>query len=460
MGGTQTPDHHGSHRRLIWAAEESARRAKVDAIIVPTVRPLPRLEDAARAARSLGCPLVTLHTPGRTKASAAAFYLAFWSLNLIAIDVPDSAHLLLPELETSRLPAGTIFERRTDVSTKRNLGLLLSHMLRWKRVVFLDDDIRVPDPADLSKAAGLLDTHTAVGLGIGGFPDNSMVCHAFRDAGGRQETFIGAGALAVDVERNHSFFPNVYNEDWFFMLDAEKGLRSVATVGRVLQDPYDPYLPERARAEEFGDVLAEGTFWLLDQEGPVSDGDLAHWQEFLVRRKRFIERVLHMVEHATDMEPAERERRAEALNAALSQLAEITPKLCVDYLRALAIDQEQWQSHIQAIRRQPKLARDAALEALAGEGGTPLAWYIRKSNPLQRRRTASRLRAVQALDHQAATPRRRLPPRASRIQHCEVGTATVPRPGACPSHPPHALEAAQVALSRQQGQADGDGHGH
>jgi len=60
-----------------------------------------------------------------------------------------------------------------------------------KRVVFLDDDIRVPDPADLGKAVSLLGTHAAVGLGIGGFPDNSMVCRAFREAGGRQETFIG-----------------------------------------------------------------------------------------------------------------------------------------------------------------------------------------------------------------------------------------------------------------------------
>jgi hypothetical protein len=403
MAGTQTPHHHGSHRRLIWSADESARRVKVDAIIVPTVRPLPCLEDAARAARSLSCPLVTLHTPGRTRASAAAFYLDFWSLNLIAIDVPEPANLRPPELETSRLLAGTPFERETDVSTKRNLGLLLSHMLRWKRVVFLDDDIRVLDPADLGKAVSLLGTHAAVGLGIGGFPDNSMVCHAFREAGGLQETFIGGGALAVDVERNYSFFPNVYNEDWFFVLDAEKGLQPVATVGRALQDPYDPYLPERAQAEELGDVLAEGTFWLLDQERSVSDGDLRHWQDFLAKRKRFIEQVLGMVEHMTYIESAERARRAAALNAALGRLAEITPELCVAYMKALAIDQERWQRHVQAIRREPKLTRKQALESLAGEGGAPLAWRTRKVDTWQRRRTVSQFRLVQQRERQAAT---------------------------------------------------------
>jgi len=411
MAGIKTADHHGSHRRLIWPADEPMRRVKVDAIIVPTVRPLPRLDEAARAARALDCELVTLHSPGRTRASAAAFYLDWWALNLITIDVPEPAHLRLPALETSRLLAGTIFERRTDLSTKRNLGLLLSHMLRWKRVVFLDDDIRVPDPGDLSRAASLLGTHAAVGLGVGGFPDNSMVCHAFREAGGHQDTFVGGGALAVDVERNRSFFPGIYNDDWFFVLDAEKGLQSVATVGRVFQDRYDPYLPERARAEELGDVLAEGTFWLLDQDRSASDGDLAHWRDFLAKRGRFIEQVRGMVERRTDLEPAERARRTAALNAALRRLAEITPELCVDFMRALAADQDRWQRHIRAIRRQPRLTREAALEALAGDGEAALASYTRKSTSWQRRRTdsrcrrtASRLRVVQKPKDQPATP--------------------------------------------------------
>jgi hypothetical protein len=347
------------------------------------------LDDAARAACLLGCPLVTLHTPDRTpatkKASAAAFYLGWWSpLDLIAIDVPGAADLRLPELETSRLLAGTIFERRTDVSTKRNLGLLLSHMLRWKHVVFLDDDIRVPDPADLGKAASLLSTYAAVGLGIGGFPDNSMVCHAFREAGGSQETFIGGGALAVNVERNRSFFPNVYNEDWFFVLDAAKGLQPVATVGRVLQEPYDPYLPERARGEEFGDVLAEGTFWLLDQGRSASDGDLAHWREFLAKRKRFIEQVLDMVERTTGPESVERQRKAEALNAAMGRLVEITPELCVDYMKALATDQDCWQRHIQAVRQESKRRQEDALKSLVRTGATPLTWHTKKADSRSR----------------------------------------------------------------------------
>jgi hypothetical protein len=403
MVGTQTPNHHGSHRGLIWPADKSAPWAKVDAIFVPTAREVGDLAEAVRAARALGCPLVTLHSRDKTTASAADEAYG-GSLDLIAIDVPEPARLRLPDLATSRLLAGTVFERRTDTSTKRNVALLLSHMLRWRRVVFLDDDIKVPDPADLNRAAGLLDTHTAAGLRIGGFPDNSVVCHAFREVGGLQDTFIGGGALAVDVKLNRSFFPNIYNEDWFFILDAGKRLQSVATVGEAFQDSYDPYSPERARAQEFGDVLAEGTFWLLDQERSASDGDLAHWQDFLTRRKGFIRQVLRMVERATEIEPAERAKRGEALNAALGLVARITPALCMAYHEALAVDQERWQRHIQAIRQQPKLRREAALESLARPGARPLTWYTRNATSQERRRTAPRIRPVQARELQVAIP--------------------------------------------------------
>jgi hypothetical protein len=468
MAGIETAHHHGSHRPLIWPVDESTPPVKVDAIVVPTARRAPYLKEAAAAALSLGCPLVTLHSRRWTSAYAAAAYLDS-AVDLIAIDVPEAADLRLPELATSGLLAGTMFERRTDVSTKRNLALMLSHALRWKRVVFLDDDIRVPNPGDLSKAVGLLDSHTAVGLGIGGFPDNSMVCHAFREAGGWQETFIGGGALAVEVKRNRSFFPNVYNEDWFFVLDAGKRLQSVASVGQVLQYPYDPYRVERARGEEFGDVLAEGTFWLLDQGKPASDGDLAHWRDFLAHRQQFIEQVQGMVERATSIDATERARMGEALRAALGRCACITPELCVAYMKALAADQDRWQRHIQQIRRQPKLCREEALRSLTVKGKTPLTWYTRSTTSASEpratrtRRPLATLvpasRPVRAAELQAATQLlpSALVPRGYTAS--PQASPQLPRAGATPSQATHALETAKIALACQHHHADGDDHG-
>jgi len=350
---TESLNHHGSHRDLLWAPTDPVTRQRgIDAIIVPTMRHPANLEGAARLALALECTLVTLHSKEWTSAARAAQRLPL-GLDLIAIDVPDMAQLRLPEWKTSRLLHGTVFARRTDISTKRNLGLVLSRLLGWSRILFLDDDITGLNPADVRRASGLLDTHSAVGLHVGGFPDHSVVCHAYRQAGGKQQAFIGGGALAVQVERSNSFFPDIYNEDWFFLLNEKRGLQPVAVTGQVLQDPYDPFRnADRARAEELGDVLAEGIYWLLDQDVPFTEADQAHWGRFLVKRKQFINHVLGMVQQDGELAPDERARRVVALKGSLGRLAHITPGLCENYLRAWMVDRQRWNRHLQKLHGQ------------------------------------------------------------------------------------------------------------
>jgi hypothetical protein len=128
--GNEALDHHGSHRDLLWdSADHSPTRQRIDAIIVPTARPPAYLTEAADLAQALDCTLVTLHSKWTTAAKAAERLPR--SVDLIAIDVPDPAQLRLPAWETSRLLAGTVFARRSDLSAKRNLGLILSHRLGW-----------------------------------------------------------------------------------------------------------------------------------------------------------------------------------------------------------------------------------------------------------------------------------------------------------------------------------------
>jgi hypothetical protein len=382
--GEETPDHHGSHRKLLWTSDEPGRKRGIDAIIVPTARTPAYLDSAAGLARSLSCPLVTLHSKRWTSADGAARRLT--NLDLIAIDVPDPAHLRLPDWETSRLLRGTVFARQTDISAKRNMSLMLSRLLGWQRVMFLDDDITQLDPDDVRHASGLLDVHVAVGLQVVGFPDNSVVCHAYRETGGDQQTFVGGGALTVHLGRASSFFPDIYNDDWFFLLDGKK-IQSVGITGEVHQNPYDPYrTPDRARGEELGDVLAEGIYWLLDQERSVLAADHAFWSQFLVRRKSFIERVLQMVQQDRTLNAEARAQRIEALKGALGRLALITPDLCEKYLRAWAADRRDWQRHLERLepgaRRMQRLAegerRDQAIAALSRAGSPPVHWRSAK----------------------------------------------------------------------------------
>ena len=349
--------------------------AKVDAIIVPTVRAPGYLNDAATVATRLDCPLVTLHSGRSTRALEAALRLPR-GIESIAIDVSDPKDLHLPDTKTSQMLQGTIFERRIDTSHKRNLGLMLSHMMRWKHVVFLDDDIKVPDPYHLRQAVGLLNTYNAVGLALGGFPDNSVVCHAYRTVGGAHQPLIGGGAIAINVSRCRSFFPDIYNEDWFFLLDDEGGIQPIAVIGMAIQRPYDPfYSTSRVRSEGFGDVLAAGVFSLLEQGSSCADADLRYWSEFLVRRGEFIELVLNDIWRAA-IDPAEKARLVETMKAARGRLARITPELCHDFLRVWMADRITWQRHIKKLpHRNPDIS---VFRRLSAKGRPPLAWHTTK----------------------------------------------------------------------------------
>jgi hypothetical protein len=371
---TENPYHHGSHRRLLWPSTDPIPAGRgVDAIIVPTARRPAYLTETAGLAQSLGCVLVTLHSGKWTSAARAAARLAS-GVDLIAIDVPEAARLRLPGWETSRLLEATVFARRTDLSAKRNIALVLSRRLGWSRILFIDDDITGLSPADVWQASGLLGIHHVVGLQITGFPDHSVVCHAYRQTGGEQQSFIGGGAMLVDLERNNSFFPDIYNDDWFFLLDGYKWLQPTAMCGQVSQYPYDPFRsPERARAEELGDVLAEGIYWLLDQDRSVLDADENHWTRFLAKRRQFITEVLSMIMVA-DIETGEKARMATALKGSLGRLALITPTLCGSYLQAWAIDQRRWQRHLELLPT--RQSRAAALAALSRRGSTRLTWQL------------------------------------------------------------------------------------
>lgn len=300
---------------------------------------------------ALGCSLVTLHSGKWTTAAKTAQRLPS-SVDLIALDVPDPTQMRLPTWSTSRLLAGSIFAYRADLSAKRNLGLVLSRLVGWSRVLFLDDDITELKPGDIWRASGLLDTFNAVGLHIGGFPDHSVVTHAFRLASGSVQPFIGGKALVVRTEGENSFipsfFPEIYHNDWFFLLDG-KSLQPVTTTGQVRQKASDPFrTPSRARAEELGDVLSEGVYWLLDDGSSILKADQAFWAIFLAKRRKFVERVLTMVE-GEDIEPEAKIRKVASLKASRGRLARITPELCAKFLKAWSADRQRWQRYIQKL---------------------------------------------------------------------------------------------------------------
>ena len=346
--------HHPTHEDLLCVPNlpVTTSDAGLDAIIVPTARPSEHLNTAIEYAKALGCALVVLCS----KKSAAAHVVALTAgagIDVIAIDVRQRHRRLLPEFRTDALLKRSFLDRR-DTATKRNIALLFASLAGWQRVFFLDDDITVEHADVLTAAARQLDHVDVAGLRVDEYPDNSVVCHAGRELGHPQKTFIGGGALAVHVGKaSGSFFPHVYNEDWFFLLDA-KGLRSTAIAGRASQERYDPYYTRRrADFEEFGDTLAEGVFWLLDEGSKVNDADRRHWGSFLEHRRAFIRELLDAVE-TSELSSAKRPKIRRALTAALRRNQRITPEFCEDYLAAWHADRQTWREHV--TRKQAEFA--------------------------------------------------------------------------------------------------------
>jgi hypothetical protein len=369
-------------------SEHQPRGVGVDAIVVPTARHARQLHTAISCAKELGCALVVLCSK-KASATDAARLARKAGIELIAIDTRQLPPDLLPTFKTSRF--GYLDPR--DTATKRNVALLFAHLIGWERIFFLDDDITLT-AASVSNAVAALDTHHVVGLHVAEFPDNSVVCHAARALDWTQQTFMGGGALAVHVRSSErSFFPQVYNEDWLFLL-GEQELRPAAILGEAIQAKYDPFANrQRARFEEFGDTLAEGVFWLLDNGTNITGANLGHWRKFSSDRRRFVKSLLMRSGQADDGE-----RITTALKAALERNNTIGPDLYVDYLDAWRIDRDRWRDHLTARKSEYRTSAVQAYSFSAAEKVLSELGLMTQSQYVRRTGRSARPSVVAALD--------------------------------------------------------------
>jgi hypothetical protein len=243
---------------------------------------------------------------------------------------------------------------RRDVSRKRNLALLLGRMLGWNRVLFLDDDVRDLSQPQLLRGLHGLDARRkdVVGWAFDEFPDHSVVCHAHRLSGGRRETFVGGGALLVQCSRVTSFFPDVYNEDWLFLADLiERG--TVEMVGDLTQVAYRPYDdPVKAAAQEFGDVLAEGLFWLLHAGLPLDHArKWRYWTYQLDQRRAFIDTIARRLRRPSRRHDPDARKALACLRTARNELRPGAERVLADYVTAWRQDQRTWAAHVMTMPR-------------------------------------------------------------------------------------------------------------
>lgn len=335
--------HRESHRSLLRTFPEGPPRP-VDAVVVPAGRSAEHLEPAARLAIELGCPLVAMCSPGGAdpRAFDAIARRRFPRLVWHDVHVPDGyRHPLLPATATPD-PQSHDW-RHGALSTKRNLALLLARLLRWDTIFLVDDDIIELRAAPVRAAAAALRHARAIGLTVADFPDNSVVRHANRLSSPTQDVFVGASALMIDTTRSFGFFPSIYNEDWLFLYD-DIADGAVGCVDHVRQLPYDPFAhAERARAEEFGEVIAEGLMAGLQEGHPArTPTGTAFWADFLAARRSFIRTAASRVPTRRDVD---RTAVLRSLRAAGQRLDEIDAVRCARFV-------SQWRGDLLVWREQ------------------------------------------------------------------------------------------------------------
>lgn len=346
-----------SHELILPAR---SRRGRLDAIIVPAARPASALTGLIDLAARLDITIVVLCSLQANFSQVAQRVRAAGARG-IAVDVEDA--YTLPEQPTSRTSSNSFFiangERVSDLSVKRNIGLWLARSLGWRMIVFVDDDITLSGN-DIARLGYQLDNHQIAGMICRSFPDNSVLCHARRLAKLPQDVFVTGAVLGVNCnDLPLPFFPDIYNEDWFFFAEAAARHR-LTKVGEARQAAYNPYDEARARHEEFGDLLAEALYSLIDDVREplrarrpggffrqITDLALEHnWSTFIeARRKHLTETRSHLEEFLLRDDCNDDVFAAiKALNAAdsLYDRNAITAERCGEFLDAWVDDIQEW----------------------------------------------------------------------------------------------------------------------
>jgi hypothetical protein len=338
--------------------------ARLDAIIVPAARPAKNLKTAVELAGDTGARLVVLGS-FRTHADEVRALLAEHRLrDAVVVEMPQECDSwILGDFETTRWVhdgqgKGVCGARNSDLSMKRNTGLLLARMLGWERIFFMDDDIREVSADTVLSTVSLLgaDGHgyRTAGMSVEKYPDNSVVCHARREVGEYQGVFVSGSALAVDCRVPFDFFPDLYNEDWlFFHRDAAE--ECLATPGSLAEQlPYDPFAePQRAASQEFGDVIAEGLYALLHDRRGTEAADAEYWKQFLNYRDEVLNAVTRRLPNAR---PELRGEIGRAISAAQEVLWAITPTMCAEYVTAWQRDLGRWGKLLANLRSASSVA--------------------------------------------------------------------------------------------------------
>jgi hypothetical protein len=169
----QRPSHPRLMRNLPEVSLQLNRTRPLDAIVVPAAREAGQLRPIAGLAATSGTFLLVLASRDCRLDEVSEVVATTPGCRALVVEVPASYRHPHLSFETSghRFRHVTL-ERNSDLSLKRNLGLLLARLLDWNKIMFVDDDISGIGRDDLVRVAAHLDDHQVAGFVAREYPDN------------------------------------------------------------------------------------------------------------------------------------------------------------------------------------------------------------------------------------------------------------------------------------------------
>jgi len=344
---TQRPDHDRLLRRVEWHPGDRPTGQRLDALIVPAARRAHNLRGLIELAALHGTTIVVLASHACDIDEAAALVASQPGGKAVLVEVPpEPDHDWLPPKASADRFRPLNGDRLSNLSAKRNIGLLAARLLGWRKIMFLDDDLIGLTMDHLARVAHHLDRNQFAGLKTTYFPDNSVVCHANRLVGRRQGIFVSGAALGVNTTFPLEVFPDVYNEDWFALADeaAGAGVVDLGIVGQLEFNPFNE--PQRAMEEEFGDLIAEGLYALFNDGRWLGSADAEYWTDFIEERRKLIEVIGEMLDDETNQGKQARK----SLEKALAHLGTIMPSDCTDFIDTWQADRSRFKTVADTLR--------------------------------------------------------------------------------------------------------------
>jgi hypothetical protein len=180
-------------------------------------------------------------------------------------------------------------DKEWNLGYARNVALVFGRASGFKNVLFMDDDIEIPNLLLIDELFSLLQKYYFTGAHIAGLVDDSVLGHVATDLDIFNERMLSGGFMAFNPNNVAHYFLNNYNEDWIwlFLQNKVKNYFQTGEVMQALSDPLDNYAV-KIMFQEFGEIALDGVLDCYKKNPAESLCSLLFWKRMLKERKEYL----------------------------------------------------------------------------------------------------------------------------------------------------------------------------